>query len=63
VGQTDGVDALNIRLNDQFPQGIFTFHNEQDCCPTQAVRWEEIAAQLGGLMVDTESWRRSATCP
>ena len=62
VGQTDGVDVLNIRLNDQFPQGIFTFHNGQDCCPTQAVRWEEIAAQLGGLTVDTESWHPRDTC-
>ena len=62
VGQTDGIDVLNLSLNDDFPQGIFTFHNGEACCPVQATRWDEIAAQLGGLLIDTQAWHPRETC-
>jgi hypothetical protein len=54
VGSTDGIDVLNISLNETFSQGIFTFHNGASCCPVQAVRWEDIASEVGGLIIDTD---------
>ncbi len=56
VGNTDGIDVLNLNLGSLFPAGIFTAHNGEACCPVQAARWNAIAADVGGLTVDTQSW-------
>jgi hypothetical protein len=62
VGQTDGIDVLNVGLGPLFPHGIFTFHNGIDCCPVQAARWDDVAQELGGLIVDTGYWNPRRTC-
>ena len=56
VGSTDGIDVLNMNLNETFSQGIFTFHNGEDCCPVQAVKWADIVADVGGMLTDTDYW-------
>jgi 3-phytase len=56
VGDTDGIDVLNLPLGPTFAQGIFTFHNGQNCCPIQAARWSDIVAEVPGLSIDTTYW-------
>jgi 3-phytase len=56
VGNSDGIDVLNLALGSQFPTGIFAVHNGADCCPIQAAHWSAVAADLPGLVVDTQSW-------
>ncbi len=56
VGSTDGIDVLNMNLGTAFPKGAFTAHNGANCCAVQAVRWDDIAAKVGGLLVDTGYW-------
>ncbi len=61
VGSTDGIDVLNMNLGPRYPQGLFTAHNGASCCPVVAARWNDIAAEVSGLLIDTDSWdpRRS----
>lgn len=56
VGSTDGIDVVNLDLGPRFPRGIFTAHNGDDCCPVEAARWDEIVAEVGGMVIDARSW-------
>jgi hypothetical protein len=62
VGETDGIDVLNLDLGSTFSQGIFAAHSAAPCCTVEAARWEDIAAELGGLLIDTESWHPRQPC-
>ena len=61
AGMTDGIDVVSIPLNGTYPMGMFVFHNGEDCCPVQSVKWEDIALEVG-LAIDTASWDPRETC-
>lgn len=57
VGSTDGIDITNLSLNASFSQGIFTCHNgEQNPCPVEVIKWEDIVNGVGGLIIDNQYW-------
>ena len=58
VGDTDGIDVLNVTLNDTFPVGIFACHNGNGSPnPVNLVKWDDIADDdTPGLMIDTTYW-------
>lgn len=61
VGETDGIDVVNVALGDAFPEGLFTAHNGADCCPVVGVSWRSIADDLG-LEVDVDGWSPRRGC-
>ena len=58
VGDTDGIDVLNVPLNATFPLGIFACHNgDVSPHPVNLVKWEDIADDISpDLMIDTAYW-------
>jgi hypothetical protein len=58
VGDTDGIDVLNISLNATFPFEIFACHNGNATpCPVNLVKWEDITDDDSpDLMIDTSYW-------
>ncbi len=58
VGDTDGIDVLNVSLNDTFPFGIFACHNgDVTPHPVNLVKWEDIADDIApDLLIDTTYW-------
>jgi 3-phytase len=58
VGDTDGIDVLNVSLNATFTLGIFACHNgNASPCPVNLVRWEDIADDSSpDLLIDTTYW-------
>jgi 3-phytase len=61
VSSTDGIDVVNMPLNENFSQGIFTYHNgKKSPYPVGIARWEDIAGSVGGgLKIDTAYWNPS----
>jgi 3-phytase len=56
ASDSDGVDVINLPLNNTFAMGIFALHNGTSCpCPVEVVKWEDIATALG-LTIDTGYW-------
>ena len=58
VGDTDGIDVLNVPLNATFPLGIFACHNGNvEPCPVNLVKWEDIADDDSpDFLIDTTYW-------
>jgi 3-phytase len=58
VGDTDGIDVLNVSLNNTFPLGIFACHNDNvSPHPVNLVKWEDIADDNSpDLLIDTTYW-------
>ncbi|HEX9972217.1 MAG TPA: phytase [bacterium] len=57
VRSTDGIDITNLSLGTVFSQGIFTCHNgEQNPCPVEVIKWDDIAKSVGGLIIDSQYW-------
>jgi hypothetical protein len=58
VGDTDGIDVLNVSLNDTFSFGIFACHNGNVLPYTvNLVKWEDIAVDKSpDLLIDTAYW-------
>jgi len=58
VGDTDGIDVLNVPLNATFPLGIFACHNgDVEPHPVNLVKWEDIADDNSpDLLIDTTYW-------
>ena len=58
VGDTDGIDVLNVPLNATFPLGVFACHNgDVSPHPVNLVKWEDIADDNSpDLMIDTTYW-------
>ena len=58
VGDTDGIDVLNVPLNATFPLGIFACHNgDVSPHPVNLVKWEDIADDNSpDLLIDTTYW-------
>jgi 3-phytase len=53
---SDGVDVINLPLNNTFPQGVFALHNGRTSPhPVQIVKWQDIATSLS-LAIDTQYW-------
>ncbi len=51
---SDGVDVINLPLNNNFAQGIFALHNGRRCpCPVAIVKWQDIAKPLN-LTIGTQ---------
>jgi 3-phytase len=58
VGETDGIDVLNMNLNATFPKGLFASHDGTGS-PYAVVltEWEDIADEFApGLLIDTDYW-------
>jgi 3-phytase len=56
AADSDGVDVINLPLNNNFAQGIFTLHNGRASPFTvEVVKWQDIALGLG-LVIDTQYW-------
>jgi 3-phytase len=58
VGDTDGIDVLNVSLNPTFPTGVFACHNgDVSPHPVNLVKWEDIADDITpDLMIDRAYW-------
>ena len=58
VRDSDGIDVLNVSLNDTFPLGIFACHNGSvEPCPVNLIKWEDITDDDSpDLMIDTTYW-------
>jgi 3-phytase len=59
VGDSDGVDVINLPLNNTFAQGIFAVHNgrrsDMNGHAVEIVKWQDIAVELD-LTIDTQYW-------
>ena len=57
VKSTDGIDVMSIYLNDNFSQGIFTYHiGTKSPHGVGVISWEDIADFAGELIIDYEYW-------
>lgn len=56
VGQTDGIDVVNMGLGAAFPQGVFLAHDGHNPMAVEAAAWPDIVAAIPGLTLDTDSW-------
>jgi 3-phytase len=58
VGDTDGIDVLNVPLNATFPLGVFACHNgDASPHPVNLVKWEDITDDISpDLVIDTTYW-------
>jgi 3-phytase len=58
VGDTDGIDVLNVPLNAAFSSGIFACHNGNvSPYAVNLVKWDDIASNIApGLLIDTTYW-------
>ncbi len=58
VGDTDGIDVLNVSLDSTFQRGIFACHNgNAEPHPVNLIKWEDIADEESpDLMIDTTYW-------
>lgn len=61
VSDTDGIDVANVPLGENFPHGIFMYHNGKNSpYPVGIASWQDIAQSMeGGLMIDTGYWNPS----
>ncbi|UCF68132.1 MAG: phytase [Acidobacteriota bacterium] len=62
VSSTDGVDVSNLSLSSAFPEGILVAHNGSAPYALSAVRWEDVAVEAGGLLIDTDSYDPRVRC-
>lgn len=57
VSGTDGIDVINVPLDANFSQGIFTCHNDEKIPKAvEVIKWEHIVNAMGGLIIDTTYW-------